>query len=425
MRKPLSIKKRIFSGLVTLCLLAIISFSLAIKVSSDYLENIILTSNYQDELAEIKKSQSEGKMWLPRSTHTFGFLASNGDVPIEFINYGVGEYHDIVWQGKSYHLIVSPIESKTFKQDMLYIAQQIEAIERYEDQLNFILIVLLLSLTIASIWLAFWFTSLIANPITELSNNVSALQAGESKLSTHIQDTDLAPIENAINSYLARIHEYLLKEKLFSGIASHELRTPISTIRSSLETFMSELKKNPLDEKQQQRIERIQRASIEMQYITESLLYLVKQDIEDSHEKTSYALAPLLQEIIDEHDLLKRNKDIQIILHNDFASVSQIKKTFLKIIVGNLLRNSLENTVSGSIIIQLAENTITLEDSGKGLPQDVQDYLNEKPFIGLLHKQVGIGLFLVARLCDQLDIKLLASKSTQFEQGSKIQLTLH
>lgn len=420
----ISVKKRIFSGLVILCFLAIISFSFAIKLSIDYLEDIILTSNYEDELAAIKKSQDDGKLRLPRSAHTFGFLASDGNVPKEFLKYDAGQYHEIPWNGQSYHLIISPIESKSFKQDMLYIAQQIEAIERYEKQLNFTLFIIVIGLMIASIWLAFWFTSFISKPITELSKSLINLQAGDAKLSCNIQDTDLAPIEISINSYLARINDYLLKEKIFSGIASHELRTPLSTIRSSLDTFIEENKKNPIELKQIQRIERIQRASIEMQYISESLLYLAKQDLEEPHEEASYAITSLLHEIIEEHQLLKRNKDIQINLIIEYETLSTIRRELVKIIIGNLLRNALENTFAGNITIELKKNILIIEDSGKGASQEIQDYLNHQPFQGLPHKQIGIGLFLVAKLCSQLGLILHASNSQAYDMGLRIELSL-
>jgi len=424
MKALVPIKKRIFYGLVILCFFAILSFSFAIKFSTQYLENVILTSNYEDELDAISKNIKQGKTWLPQSTHTFGFLASNTDVPAEFMKYDVGQHHDIIWNSEHYHLFVTPISSTVLKNDMLYIAIQIEAIERYEEQLNFILFIVVLSLGIASLWLAFWFTSLISTPITELSDNVRNLQAGDTKLATHTRDSDLAPIENAINSYLLKINEHLKKEKIFFGIASHELRTPISTIRSSLETFIADLPNNPLNEKQSSRILRIQRASIEMQYITESLLYFVKQNLEDTHQENAYQLSALIQEIIDEHQILKRNSSIKIIMNIDSDFQSNIKRELMKIIIGNLLRNSLENTFSGSITIKLNNNLISIEDSGKGTPKEIQTYLHQKPFEGLPHKQVGIGLYLVAKLCDQLHIDLQISDSRTYASGTLINLHL-
>jgi signal transduction histidine kinase len=424
MRITLSIKKRIFTGLVILCFLAILCFTFAIKLSSDYLENLILTSNFQDELQAIKNSPKTANTWLPKSTHTLGFLASDGDVPNEFIKFDVGDYHEIAWNGKNYHLFVTPINSQNFKNDMLYVALQIDAIERYEEQLNIILLILAVNLMLASIWLAFWFTSLISKPISELSYNVSNLKTGEGKLTTSIEDTDLAPIENAINLYLHRINDHLQREKVFSGIASHELRTPISTIRSSLETFLADTKNKPLDEKQSLRIQRIQRASIEMQYITESLLYFIKQNIDDSHQQEPYELAPLLQEIIDEHLILKRNNTVNIIFSNSSNSTTTFKRELLKIIVGNLIRNALENTFSGQIEITLKNRIICIEDSGKGTPEDILKLLNKKPFQDIQHKKIGIGLFLVAKLCNQLHFNLHASNSKLHSTGTKMSIEL-
>jgi signal transduction histidine kinase len=402
MSTKLSIRKRIFTGLLSLGLLSSICFAIAIKISADYLENEILQSTFADELEAIKQSQENGDTWLPRSTHTYGFLASRGNVPSEFSVHGEGQYHEIDWGHQSYHLFVTPVGN-----DTLYLALQIGAIERYEEVLNVVLIVVVVSLSLFSIWIALWFTGLIARPVTELAHNVESLSASDTKLPSSVQDTDLAAIENSINNYLGLIQDHIHREKLFSGMASHELRTPISTIRSSVETLIENVK--PEDQRQLQRVRRIQRASLEMQYITESLLSLIKQDIEDVNEDHSYPLAPLLEEIIEDHRPLLRNEDVSLSLNLEAPAETVIRRELIRLIVGNLLRNSLQSTSKGEVSITLGSQNIGIRDSGYGTPGEVIDWVNNPSANSIPHNKTGIGLFIVMRLCKQLNLEVKAS----------------
>jgi signal transduction histidine kinase len=402
MSAKLSIRKRIFTGLLSLGLLSSIGFAIAIKISADYLENEILQSTFADELEAIKQSQENGNTWLPRSTHTYGFLASRGHVPSEFSIHGEGQYHEIDWGNQSYHLFVTPVGN-----DTLYLALQIGAIERYEEVLNVVLIVVVVSLSLFSIWIALWFTGLIARPVTELAHNVESLSASDTKLPSSVQDTDLAAIEKSINNYLGLIQDHIHREKLFSGMASHELRTPISTIRSSVETLIENVK--PEDQRQLQRARRIQRASLEMQYITESLLSLIKQDIEDVNEDHSYPLAPLLEEIIEDHRPLLRNEDVSLSLNLEAPAETVIRPELIRLIVGNLLRNSLQSTSKGEVSITLGSHNIGIRDSGYGTPGEVIDWVNNPSAKSIPHNKTGIGLFIVMRLCKRLNLEVKAS----------------
>jgi signal transduction histidine kinase len=398
----LSIRKRIFTGLLSLGLLSSFGFALTIKMSTDYMEHEFLQSTFADELKAIKQSQENGEIWLPRSTHTYGFLASRGQVPSEFIDYPEGEYHEVVWGQQSYQLYVTPVGN-----DTLYLALEIEAIERYEETLNIVLIVLVIGLSLFSLWVALWFTSLIARPVTELAQNVENLGASDTELPGSVQDTDLAAIERSINNYLGLIQDHLRREKLFSGMASHELRTPISTIRSSVETLIENI--IPADKKQFQRAQRIQRASLEMQYITESLLSLIKQDIEDFTERAPYALSLLLEEIIEDHRSLLRNENVSLSLKVEAASESTIKPELIRIIVGNLLRNALQCTSRGEVRVTLAPQKISIRDSGYGSPSEVIKWVNDPSSNALPHTNTGIGLIIVVRLCKHLKLKISAA----------------
>ena len=193
-------------------------------------------------------------------------------------------------------------------------------------------------------------------------------------------------------------------------MASHELRTPISTIRSSVETLIENIDRT--DKKQFQRARRIQRASLEMQYITESLLSLIKQDIEDIYEDSPYELSALLEEITEDHRPLVRNENVSLILKIESREESRIRHDLIKIIVGNLLRNALQSTSRGEVSVTLGNQHISIKDSGYGTPPEIIQWVNDPLTNSLPPNKIGIGLLIVMRLSQQLKLKVSATSQS-------------
>jgi len=78
-------------------------------------------------------------------------------------------------------------------------------------------------------------------PVNRLAGQIEHLD--ESDLSTRLEPTEvpteLLPIVNRLNELLARLEAAFAREKAFTGDVAHELRTPLSGLRSTLEVALS------------------------------------------------------------------------------------------------------------------------------------------------------------------------------------------
>ena len=112
-------------------------------------------------------------------------------------------------------------------------------------------------------------------------------------------DSDLAGLEQAVNSLLEQMRENYRQQARFVSDASHELRTPIAVIQGYV---------NMLDRwgKEDERvlaesIAAIQSESVHMQRLVEQLLFLARGDIgKISLERAKFDLGAMLQEVHDE-----------------------------------------------------------------------------------------------------------------------------
>ncbi|QBM17966.1 hypothetical protein MARI_20900 [Marinobacter sp. JH2] len=97
------------------------------------------------------------------------------------------------------------------------------------------------------------------------------------KLSDPVPDfsyPELNEMAELIRNSLSSVQQAVDRERRFLRHASHELRTPISTIRSNIELHRKLTQKREKFEDEQNIVDRIDRASLTMKHLTETLLWL-------------------------------------------------------------------------------------------------------------------------------------------------------
>ncbi|MGV2834658.1 sensor histidine kinase, partial [Pseudomonas shirazensis] len=192
----------------------------------------------------------------------------------------------------------------------------------------------------------------------------------------------------------------LNRERLFTSDVSHELRTPLMVLATSCELLIE----NPsLDTRSRAQVERIARATEEMQELVKTFLMLARAQ----HDEGAVASRASLREVGDDligvwHDTIEQKG---LTLHYDGranASPVLYNATFLQSVMGNLLRNAAHYTDSGYIRLTLDAQGFSVEDSGVGIPEEQREEMF-KPFVRGGERRgegLGLGLSLVQRICD-------------------------
>jgi len=71
------------------------------------------------------------------------------------------------------------------------------------------------------------------------------------------------------------------------------------------------------------------------------------------------------------------------------------------IVIANLLRNSFTYTERGSVRIRLDARTLTVADTGLGIPRAALDKVFQRLYKGAHSEGAGNGLSLVKKICDR------------------------
>lgn len=213
----------------------------------------------------------------------------------------------------------------------------------------------------------------------------------------------------------AEVRKALEKEKelnelksRFVTIASHEFRTPLSTILSSVSLIS---KYNELGEKEKldKHILRIKSAVSNLTGILNDFLSLSKlEEGVISNNPSQFNLYALAVEINEElAPVLKANQSISCV-HNG-PEVVYLDKNILKNILLNLLSNASKYSGEGTIVLDVAVTsekiTIAVKDKGIGIPENDLPFLFTRFFRAHNAGNIqgtGLGLNIVKRYVELL-----------------------
>ncbi len=204
----------------------------------------------------------------------------------------------------------------------------------------------------------------IAKPIESLRNWAKSLN--HSNLQKNPPDftyNELNTLATLIRSSLISAHDSLTREQQFLSYASHELRTPISVVRSNVELLNRLNEKTPLTEKQQLTVQRIERAVLTMSDLTNTLLWLSRRD-EQQIESEPVNLSEEINTLCGELDYLLSGKKVKLLINTDDEnSIINTEATSCHIVLTNLIRNAYQHTQGGVVHITQHGSRVTVMNS--------------------------------------------------------------
>ncbi|TMO70806.1 sensor histidine kinase [Pseudoalteromonas sp. S3785] len=201
----------------------------------------------------------------------------------------------------------------------------------------------------------------IAKPIESLKKWAKSLsQANLQQTPPDFTYNELNTLATLIRSSLLSAHESVDREQRFLSYASHELRTPISVIRSNVELLNRLSEKDPLSDKQQLTVKRIERAGLTMSDLTNTLLWLSRGD-EQQGEIEQVDLSEKITTLSNELGYLLNAKQVTVLISSDQQhSVVSTEPTACHIVLTNLIRNAYQHTQNGQVHITQQGSKVTV-----------------------------------------------------------------
>jgi two-component system OmpR family sensor kinase len=218
-------------------------------------------------------------------------------------------------------------------------------------------------------------------PIKQMTQTASSIAAGD--MSHRVPEgspgTEAAELGTALNQMLARIEDAFAQQsqseerlRRFVSDASHELRTPVTTIRGYAELY----RRGALDDDNELReaMRRTEQEATRMGSLVDDLLLLARLDEGRELERVPVALDVLVEDAVRDARAVDPDRPINASVEGRPTVVGDEGR--LRQVLANLLRNALVHTPAGTPIdVRLARDNgnavVEVHDDGPGMAPEV------------------------------------------------------
>lgn len=264
-------------------------------------------------------------------------------------------------------------------------------------------------------------------PIDKITKTVNAISEKNLSGRLNIPETEdeVGRLAKTFNQMLYKIENSFQRERQFTSNASHELRTPVTVIR----TYAEEALKHNKEIKDYKKIIRnILKENKKMDYLISQLLFLARSDENKNNLNMELIdLKIIIEDVIHTFKNILIRKNIKISFETEDSLKIKADQLLITHLLINLLNNSIKyNKSNGFIrIIIFKENNyvkITIEDNGIGIPEkDLPLIFNRfyKVDSARTSEGSGIGLSIVKWIVDShkgsIEVKSIFGKGTLFD----------
>lgn len=247
----------------------------------------------------------------------------------------------------------------------------------------------------------------VSQPITELDRAIHRLGSGDTGQSIKvIGPEDIQALAQRLEWLRERLIELADQKRIFLQHISHELKTPMASIREG-SCLLKDRVVGPLNEQQEEIADILEKSSLHLQKRIEDLLaFSITDEPKDGMELQWVPLEGIIHDVIDDHQLSLRSKKLKLVLNLTNIKIhADVEK--LTAIVDNLISNAIKFSIESSeiVISQTLQNErvqLDVVDSGPGIHPNEFEQVFQPFYQGSTRssghlKGTGLGLA-IARL---------------------------
>ena len=308
-------------------------------------------------------------------------------------------------------------------------ATDIQGITELNNLVNILIWVLSIS-SLLIIAFGFYNASWSLKPFRRIIKEVEAIEPTELNKRLSVEGTDeISQLSQTFNTLLERIAQAFETEKSFIANASHELRTPVTSVLGQIEVVLN---KDRSEQEYKSILRSVYEDTSQMKNIINGFLDLAEANLtNNSIEMHELAVDDLIFSIVDDFEIRKPHFSVSVEFLNNPETDNQIQcmgnERLLKLMLSNIIDNACKysNDKKAKVKIDFTPYIIivTISDNGIGIPEEDLENIFKPLFRG---KNVtgkpghGIGLAIVKRIADLHLISL--SINSQLNMGTSVTL---
>lgn len=246
-------------------------------------------------------------------------------------------------------------------------------------------------------------------PLRQLAANIGRREPDSlGALDVEAVPEEAAPVVQALNHLLARVHAALEHERRFTDAAAHELRTPLA----ALKIHADNMARATTEAERMQSMQRLRQGLDRASKLAEQMLaYSRTQDASDREARVPIRLAELVREAIIQLEPLRltRRQEVELDVPPEAEAACILgEPTKIRRLVVNLLDNASRyappaTTISVAIRLDDGKLALSVANRGAAIPADLRERIFDPYYRipGSTSEGSGLGLAIVKGIAQQ------------------------
>lgn len=316
----------------------------------------------------------------------------------------------LVWYSFIIIIILSIFSFIIINEFSRLVMQKEEHIKTSITHLENVLIIWIPILIITAIIVGFFVIKKALNPINKTIKDVQEIEKEDfdKRLIAYTKNDEIEKLVNTFNNLLNKLNISYTKIKRFSNDASHELKTPLTIIRGSVEIG---LRKERTKDEYKKILNNTLNQTILLQELIDSLLFL--SNTNNKQIKATFLnveIDEIITNTVNQNKQLMNEKKIEIKFLLFENVILKGQPLLLQMLISNIIQNSIKYSHRNSFIeISLNKDNIIIKDYGIGIKQkDISNIFDRFYRVeeSRTNKGYGLGLSIVKQIADLHNFKI-------------------
>lgn len=288
-----------------------------------------------------------------------------------------GSQEQIIVDNESHLTVYAPIYDSVNDEisGLVMMVGSFEEIELTISRLMQIISLILLAIILAVLVLNFYFTSILAKPFSEFLHHIRRVSEGYIDERINIKGNyEIEEIGDAFNDMLGTIEEIDSSRQQFVANVSHELKTPLSSMKVLAEALLTQ--PDASIEYYKEFMEDISSEVDRETQIINDLLTLVTLDKTDSQLNIEAVdVNRLVEQVMRMLKPVAERENITLEIKSYRAIIAMIDETKIYLVLMNLIENAIKyNFPDGKVTVSInadhRDMILKVIDTGMGIPSE-------------------------------------------------------
>ncbi|MCI8339686.1 MAG: HAMP domain-containing histidine kinase [Lachnospiraceae bacterium] len=252
-----------------------------------------------------------------------------------------------------------------------------------EETINYRAVLMMLAMAVCILLVSAFYSALVSNPLQKVTESIDQVTMGQLDVSMELHTySELVKISDSFNQMTGYIHEQDVARRDFVSNVSHELKTPLASMKVLSDSLLSQ--QGMPEELYREFLVDITQEIERMTQIINDLLSMVKLNKDTADMTvTNVSVNDLLEQLLKRLRPIAEKRNVELTLETFRPVMADIDEVKISIALNNLIENAIKyNYDNGWVRVTLNADHkffyVKIQDSGVGIPEDVQDRIFDR-----------------------------------------------